>query len=485
MKKSISRNYIYNMFFNILIVITPLVTTPYVSRVLGAESIGIYTYCLSISLYFIAAGTLGMPAYGQREVAKIREDGEKLNILFSELFYLQSITMSAALFLYCCLIYFWGKYNTVFLACGIGVFAAIFDLKWLFTGLEEFKTTVFRNSLIKIISVICIFVFVHSPDDTVIYTAVLMGANLIGNIWLFLSARKHVSFVRIKIIQLTKHLKPVIYLTLPTTVVSIYSVINRTMLGSITGNMAEVGYYEQAQKVITIALISITSLGAVIMPRIANLFGNKVFGGVKRLVNKGLDAVVFIACPMAAGCVAVAGNLVPWFYGAGYDKVRYLLLSLSPLFLLSGCSDLFGTRLMLAVNKERRLLFIIIISLLINCVLNFLLIPKYLCYGVAGATLVGEIIKYIFCLYESRDAVDIKKHFTSLLKYAVPSLVMGAVLFAVQAYFDMAPTILNSFALIISGGALYFGFMLLVRNYWALYCVNKAAKLFKLNLLGK
>ena len=278
MKKSITKNYIYNLIYQILILILPLITTPYVSRVLGAENIGIYSYTISIATYFILFGSLGIAMYGQREIAYLQDQKEKYSKLFWEIVVLRFFTMSISSIIFYISFVKNGEYHMYYKILLLELLANCFDISWFFQGLEEFKKTVLRNIVVKIISIICIFVFVKSYNDLFIYFWIYVLSNLIGNISLWAYLPKYIDKIEISKIDIMKHIRPTISLFIPQIAIQIYTVLDKVMIGTIILDKSEVGFYEQSQKIVKMLLTIVTSLGIVMIPRMANTFKKRKEG---------------------------------------------------------------------------------------------------------------------------------------------------------------------------------------------------------------
>ena len=274
MKKSVTKNYIYNLAYQILIIILPVITTPYISRVLGVENIGIYSYTLSISAFFILFGSLGIALYGKREIAYMQKDKKRYTIAFWEILILRVITMSISLLIFGLTFARNGEYQNYFKILILEIIANCIDISWFFQGLEEFKKTVIRNMIVKIVSVVCIFVFVKTREDLTKYFIIYVLSMLIGNgsLWLYLP--RFLTKVKLNELNVKKHFKPTFSLFLPQIATEIYTILDRTMIGLIVNDKSEVGFYDQSQKIIKMLLTLITSLGTVMLPRIANNFAN-------------------------------------------------------------------------------------------------------------------------------------------------------------------------------------------------------------------
>ena len=274
MKKSIAKNYIYNLIYQMLTIVLPLITTPYLSRVLGAESIGIYGYTISIVTYFILFGTLGVSMYGQREIAYKADDKKARSKTFWEIISIRTISLSISIILFYLIYGRTGEYALYYRILIIQLVANLFDISWLFQGIEEFDKTVIRNLIVKLLSLVLIFVVIKTPDDLWKYFLIYVSAELIGNVTLWLYLPKYLEKVNIKELEIKKHIKPTISLFVPQIAIQIYTVLDKTMIGKLTGDMVEVGYYEQAQKVVKATLIVTTALQTVMNSRIANAYAS-------------------------------------------------------------------------------------------------------------------------------------------------------------------------------------------------------------------
>ncbi len=477
MSKKITTNYIYNLAYKILTLIVPLITTPYLSRVLGADGIGIFSYCMSIVTYFTYAGNLGTPVFAKREIATARDNHEQRNQIFSDIVIMQCGLIILSLMLYLFVTPFFHRYETMFIICAVGIVANIFDINWLYAGLEEFPRIVFRNVIVKTISVFCIFTFVRHKNDLYIYAICMMLSNLLGNLWLFIGARKYVKFVKPKLKNMPGYLKSSTVLMLPTLVTVLYASIDKTMIGTLSNSISEVGYYEQSQKIITMSIAVVTSLGAVLMPRLSALFAGNDTDGIKKYVNLSLLFCIFISLPMAFGLATISGNLVPWFFGPGFEKVVKLLAVFSPMLVFMGVSNLIGTQLLISTRNEKTLLIVIIISVLINCLINFLLIPKYYSLGAAVATVVSEGVKTLIYLYLGRTYLSLKE-LAYFLKCSLVSAIMSVTILILNKYVFVSPVIINTILLILIGFAVYMVIMIVTKDPMMIRTVGMLKKRF-------
>ena len=206
---SIVKNFLYNVSYQLLTILLPLITVPYVSKILGAEGIGNYSFTYANTQYFVLFGMVGITLYGNREIAYIRDDHKKLKDTFFSIYTLQFITTTISFILFTIFVFLFnkGNYRYLYLAQGINILAAMFDISWLFMGLEQFKKTVIRNTLVKLVSLMSIFVFVKNSEDVIIYTIILSLATLIGNTTFWWYIPKMLGFKQFRISNLRIHFK--------------------------------------------------------------------------------------------------------------------------------------------------------------------------------------------------------------------------------------------------------------------------------------
>ena len=461
MKKSIAKNYIYNLIYQMLTILLPLVTTPYLSRVLGAEPIGIYGYTISIVTYFILFGTLGVSMYGQREIAYRAQDKKERSKAFWEIISIRTITLSISILLFYLIYGRSGDYALYYRILIIQLIANMFDISWLFQGIEEFDKTVVRNLIVKLLSLVLIFVVIKTPNDLWKYFAIYVGAELIGNITLWLYTPKYLEKINIKELELKKHLKPTIALFVPQIAIQIYTVLDKTMIGNITNDMTEVGYYEQAQKIVKAALTVTTALQTVMNSRIANAYANKNEEEIKTCLKTSFNFVWFLTIPMAFGLMAIATKFVPWYYGAGFDGVIPIMIATSPILIPIGLSGVTGIQYLVQIGKQKIFTISVTVGAIVNIVLNMILIHYFRGVGAVLSSIIAEITILGIQLKYIRDQFKIK----DILKLAVKCLIAGIIMFLVVALITkyMPVSIMNTVIQIVVGGIVYLGVLIILK----------------------
>jgi len=424
MKKSITKNYIYNLTYQILILILPLITTPYISRVLGAESIGIYSYTLSISAYFILFGSLGVALYGQREIAYNQDNKKKYSTTFWEIIIFRTVTMLISMIIFYATFVNGSQYQIYYKILLLELLGNCIDISWFFQGMEEFKKTVSRNIIVKIISVILIFCLVKCQADLYIYFWIYVLSILIGNgsLWLYLP--KYLDKVKLRDLHIARHIRPTLGLFVPQIAVQVYTVLDRTMIGTIITDKSEVGFYDQSQKIIKVILAIITSLGTVMLPRVANTFASGDKKKVNEYMQKSFNIVFLLAFPMIFGVIAVSKAFVPIFFGPGYEKVSILMNVSSPIILLIGLSNVTGTQYLLPTKRQREFTISVVIGAVVNFFMNLLLIRRFGAIGASIGTVVAEFSVTAVQAYFVRKDFNLLKIIKLSKNYLISSVIM-------------------------------------------------------------
>ena len=462
MDKKVVKNYLYNLSYQLLLIILPIITTPYVSRVLGAKGVGTYSYTNSITQYFILLGCIGLNLYGQREIAYYQNDIKKRNKTFFELLFLRFITLTISIIIFYFTMVSHSKYSYIFIIQILDIIASIFDISWFFQGIEDFQKTVLRNFVVRIICVSLIFMFVKSPNDLQLYVLCYSGTLLLGNLSLWLYMPKYVSKSDVSKLNIKRHIKPAIMLFLPQIATSIYTLLDKTMIGYITNDTSEVAYYEQSQTLIKTVMTVITSLGTAMMPRIANLFKNEKHEEIRIYMQNSIKFVLVLAIPFTFGIMAIAKGFVPWFFGSGYEEVIPNIELIAPIIIFIGMTTVTGTQYLLPLGRQKEYTLSVIIGCVINVVLNGALIIVFKSIGAAIATFIAELIILIVQLYYLRNDFDLKYIMSQFIKYSLFGLAMFCIVKYVASFLNIS--IISTFIEIAVGGAVYILLLILSKD---------------------
>ena len=426
MTHSLKKNYLYNVMYQVISIIVPFITTPYISRVLGADAIGEYSYTASIVTYFSIAATMGLAMYGQREIAYVRNDRGKRSILFFEveLYKLLTTTVCVILFLMFAFRYSSSSRRILYLVQTTTIISVFFDISWFYQGLEEFRITVFRNLLIKIIGAISIFVFVHTKDDLLLYVGLHCLIVFVSNAMLWLYLGRYISFPSVRDLRPFRFTWTMLEMFIPLIAIQVYTVLDKTMIGRITQSAYENGCYEQTTKMINMVMALVTSLGTVMLPRMAAVYAEHNDKRFEELATKAFHYVILLACPLCAGLIAVSANFVPIFYGPGYDRVIDLLRIYSFVLIIIPLSNIAGYAILMPMGQHNKGTIAVVTGAFVNFSLNLFLIAIWKSIGAAVATIVAESVVTLIHLYFVRKKVSL----SSIGKYYIRNVLTAAVM---------------------------------------------------------
>lgn len=471
MSKSVSKNYIYNVSYQLLLLITPFITTPYLSRVLEPAGIGTYSYTYSIVSYFILLASLGVADYAQREIAYHQDDAHLQSRTFYEVNFIRFLLVGLSLCVYYFVVSSFSGDHLIYWYQALNIIAILFDISWFFQGLEEFGKIVLRNFIIKFASIVLIFVLIHQPDDLNTYVCLIGMMNVFSGLSIWLYLPKYLVAVPRREIKPFRNFFIIIQMFLPQIAIQIYTVLDKTMIGVMTGSPLENGYYEQAEKVVKMSLTIVTSLGTVMLPRIAYAYAHKDYETIRTSMMRSYRFVWFLTVPMFCGFIAVSNNFVPWFFGPGYDKVVPLMQILSGLVIAIGLSNVTGIQYMLPTNQQNKLTLTVVCGAVVNFALNLFLIPMMQSIGAAIASLVAEITVTAVQFYIVRNVFSIAKIGRLSIKYLFSGLIMFAVTYPLSIY--LKPGVIHTFITIAAGCLIYAGILLLTKDSMLYMLISK------------
>lgn len=469
----ILNNYLLNLLYQLVTLLTPLITIPYLSRILGAENLGIYSYTLSVATYFMVIGSLGFPIHGQREITCALDDFEKRSIIFCEIALIQFLSVVCVSVFYVLVVFFFVDHKVEFLAQTLSLLSYAFGISWFFNGLENFKITVFKNIIVKLVSVISIFLFVKTEGDLVLYTVIMGFSNLMGNLYLFWDVRSFICFHYVKIKpSFTKHFKSSFLLGIPFCLITLYTVLDKTMLAWFNVEFSEIGFYDLSQKVLLIAMSFTIALPTVLLPRLSYLAVHKK-NQMRELLNNGLHLLCLLALPLVGGLIVIGDMLIPWFFGSGYEKVGVLIQISSPLVFLMSLTNLLGNQYLVALKKEKLLTVVIGISLMTSFFLNFLLIETHGVMGAIYSSLATEMIKILFLFYYLRDDINFNSLTLVVIKYATLSLLSVSIISLIRIVAHLPPTFCSTIFLVSIAVVIYFLSLRIIKDPFVVLINNR------------
>ena len=496
-QKSVVKNYGYNLIYQIFLIVTPFITTPYIARVLGAAGVGKYSFTFSIVSYFTLFAALGFGYYAQREIARAGEDKSKVSRIFWEIFILRLFSVGFVLAVYIALAFFnvYGEYTELIWIFSVNIIVIALDVSFVFQGREEFGFIATVNIIVKVIGIASVFLFVKEASDVSVYALCNTAALIISTLLLWIKIPKVLVKVNAKELEVYKHLKPALRLFIPTVAISVYTLLDRILVGLIVpGTIEKVledgttvvmkisdienGFYEQAVKITKMALTVVTALGTIMIPRNSKEVASGNMEAFKFNIEKSTKFVFFIGIPIMFGLIAVSSNFAPWFFGDGYEKVPSLIKIFSAIILIIGISNVLGLQYLIPLGEDKKFTIAICCGALINFALNMVLIYYFQSYGAAIASVIAESVVTGIMLFYVRK--DIK--LSVILKNMVKPLIGGVIMFVpvyILATVVFTPSILHTLISIAAGFVIYAVCMAVLRDDMMSFIFGKIKSILK------
>lgn len=455
MDKTIIKNYLFNSSYQILALIVPLITTPYISRVLHADGIGMYSYTYSIVSYFVLCAVLGTATYGNRKIGILQQNPIERTKKFWDIFWLRFVLSSIAILLYCLYVIFFARDKIIATLQSFYLLGVICDVSWFFQGMEDFKQIAIRNYLFKIINVVCVFVFIKSENDLWKYVLMLSFLTWLGNISIWPYLKKYLVKVGNYVPKPFAEFKIIFQMFLPTAAMQVYAMLDKTMIGVFTTENVQNGYYEQSEKIVKMCLMLVTGLSTVMIPKISKAYAENNKEEAKRYLYKSYNFIWFLGTPLLFGVIGVTPMLVPVFFGKGFEPVEYILPVMSLLFIIMGLNQTTGSQFFISSGRQNEYTKRIVMGGIVNIACNICLIPVMGALGAAIASVVGEIVIMftLFAYIQKHGFLSIRKILRMSKKYMLAGIIMGILLSWLGTY--LAETVRNLVLLITCGGIVY------------------------------
>ena len=417
------KNYLYNAGYQILALIVPLITAPYISRVLHPAGVGYNAYTNSIIQYFVLMADLGIAMYGQREIAYVREDPKKMSQTFWEIQIMKFVTTTFSYVFFVIFLNVYDRYTVFLWIQSINIIGAALDVSWLYQGVEDFKRTVLRNTMVRLLSLALIFILIKKPSDVSVYIFIIAFSNLFGNLTLWLHLRKMLVPVKIKLIHVWHHLWPTIGLFIPQIATSVYLQLNKTMLGIMMGTKYS-GFYQNSDTLVKMVLSLATSLGTVMLPHMSAAFVKGDKKKMHQMLYKSFDILSILAFAMTFGIAAVSTNLAPFFYGRGFWPVGPAMMIESLVIILIAWSNTIGQQYLVPTNQIKKFTTSVVLGACFNFVANFVFINAWGLKGAMWATVASEAVVTGYQMWAVRKQVHFTEMFRNTFKYLIAGVVM-------------------------------------------------------------
>lgn len=427
----IIKNYLYNVFYQLFIIIAPLITMPYISRVLGPTGVGINSYTNSIVQYFILFGGLGVSLYGNRQVAYVRDDRQKLTNTFWEITFMRGFTMGGALIIFYLFLFLNHQYQQAYLIQSLLIWAALFDISWFFQGMENFRVTVLRNTLVKLGTIILLFTCIKGPQDLIKYILILALSQVLGNLTLWPYLRNYIDRPQWYKLQLWQHLGPSLALFIPQIATQLYLILNKQILRFVIDVQAS-GFYDDSDKIVKMLLAIVTATGTVMLPHVANSFAKGNKKSVQRFLYQMFDFVSCLAVPLMFGIAAISLKFAPWFFSKRFTAVGPLMMIESMVVLLIAWSNVIGVQYLLPMHRNRDYTVSVTLGAILNIIIS---VPLILWLGINGsmvATVLSELAVTLYQLWVVRHEVSFNQLFKNVGKYLIAGSLMFIIVFTMN-----------------------------------------------------
>ena len=467
----ITKNYVFNLFYQLLVFIVPLVTAPYLARTLGPDETGVYAYVYSLASLITTIVMLGIFNYGSRQIAYTRDNPEELNNTFWRIMSARLVIAAVGTAIYFAVVFLIGRYTVLFTIYYMYLLGYAVDCTWLYVGVEDMKWAVFKNTLMKLATVIGIFLFIHSEEDIVAYVALQGGSVLAANLLAYTQLGRYVRKPRLAFGAVLNDLLQSAKLFLPSVAVMLYLQCDKIMIELITNDSKQVSFYDYSEKIIMIPLSFITVISTVMMPRIANEFtkGNKDI--ISDLLNKVARISLFMAFPMMFGIATVASKLIPWYLGYEFLPTVSAIIMLSPIIVTNTLSGISGTQYFTATDQVGIMLKAQITAALGNIIINAMMIPRYGFFGAAVATVITSFLCAAIQYYYLIKQIKLNGLLKVSIKYIVFSSVMA--MLVLGATYTMPESIFTTVIQCAAGAAIYLGICLATKDEQMLFFISK------------
>lgn len=463
-KKSLIANSFFNVCYQLLNVLFPLVTSAYVSRILMPEGIGKVAIAQNWAQYFVVFAALGIPNYGIREIARSRVNPKNLERTFSELWVLNAVSTSVSICSYIFFICISGKVHNnypLYLVVGLSILFNYLNIDWFYQGIEEYKYIAIRSFIIKCISLASIFIFIRNANDYSIYaliSALAIGGNNIFNWFHLNNLNIRLSFIEIHPL---KHLKSVLLLFSTTVSIQLYTLLITTFLGALSSE-SSVGYYSNTMKIVRMLITVIAALGSTLLPRLSVYRMKGEEAKAYFAINRVFEVLFFLFMPVWSGLILIAKPLIIVFFGSQYLPAVPTMRIAAFLILALGFSNLFGTQVLVTYSKEKILLRCTVLGAIVCVFLCFLLIPKYHENGAALASVISEFVVTISTFYNAKHIVLFSPRKETILKSILGVMAMSTIVLLLTLLINNP--FIELFLSIILGAICYFGIELIIKN---------------------
>ena len=464
MDKKILKNYLYNILYQLVKIVLPFILAPYTASHIGESALGVYNYAGSLMNWFILFGILGVNTYGNRQIAKVRDDVKLRNKTFFEIFYMQICNMLIAmaayyLFIRCVI----PGDRFYYYLTGCTMLASMLDITWFFYGMEDFKKASIRNIIVKCLGVFLIMTLCKTPADLWLYILINVGSELFGQAIMFIQLRQYLTFEKVSLKDAYKnHFKATFQLFVPTIAISVYTLLDQTMVGALY-EKEHVTFYLTSMNIVKMFLLLITSIGSVMLPRVTNVYYNKEDGAKKAegYISTTMKISMLLAMPMCFGMMAIAKTFCTWYIPV-WPIIPELIMMGCPVIILISMSNVTGIQYMVPTGMYNQYSASVIAGSVVNFFINLALIPHMGAYGAIIGSVIAEFT--VTCVQMALIHSKVRFGFgqKSYWVYLFGTALMAIAVFTLTIVFPVGPvyTVIE----ILTGVVIYAAVLLLAKE---------------------
>lgn len=433
MSNKFKENMLYNTTYQVLSLLVPLLTTPYVSRVLGPTGVGEYSFTFSIVSLATTFAALGGDAHGNRCIATLCNHVDERSKNFWEIFIIQAISTLVATIIYFFYSFSQKEYTILLLWQSIHLIASLCNVNWFFYGLGQFKYMVQRNIVIKIITLGCIFIFVRTSDDVISYIAILAICDVLSTFAVWPKLLKNVKLVKLRIGEILKHIKPMLLLFMSVLAMSLYKKMDKVMIG-VFSTVTQNGYYENVDKILQVPTSIISAIGLVMLPQISNMIAMNKHDESIKLINRMLKFILILSCAMCTGIYVVSDELVAIFFGNQFLDCIPIMKLLCIVIVLQAISNMVRSAFLIPHRLDNFYVKSTVAGAIVNFILNLIFIRYWGAIGAAIGTIGAELtvaITQFFCI---KSDLPVKQYLIQTLEYFGCSIIMGVIILTFKQF---------------------------------------------------
>jgi len=473
---SVKVNIAYNTTYNIMLIIIPLIVTPYLSRHIGVDATGVFSFSLAVAIYFRRAALLGVEKYGNRAIALDKSDSN--NNTFWGIYSVQFVSGLVANVAYGIYIFMFGKMELAAICQSIYVISGMFEVHWYFFGKEQFKTTVLVSSCGKLFYLIATFLWVNEPDDIYIYILISGLSYLLPCLVLFFIAIRKEKFSLPSKAEFATHLKGLLVLFIPVIAVTLYKSMDKLMLGLILETKYENGLYENAEKILAVPTAVIAAVSTVMMPKMTKIYRDCDDNKAENTIYNSVIFAAFIGIGCSFGLAGVSKLFSLVYWGAAFIDCAQLLSFLSITIPFMSFAEILRTQYIIPQKKDKTYIIAVLSGAFVNLIVNAFCIPKLGAVGAVYGTIAAECIVCIIQGVVIRKELPLIKYIKAYLLFIVPGFIMYMLLLLLNN--SLPQNVLGLISAVLAGGFLYIGFSVLI-----IYLVNKSILKTMINMLKR